>query len=224
MSTSIADLPLDDRPRERLLMHGPALLSDSELLAILIGSGTHGRNAIDVARETMSGDLTSVSRRAPAQLAELSGIGPAKASRILAAFEIGRRVSARTIQEPRPLPDIDSLARTLLPRYSHFVQERLGAICLDARNRVISEREIFVGTINSAQVSTREVVRYALDEHAIGLVVFHNHPSGDPSPSAEDLFFTRKLCDALALFDMRLIDHIILGASDYVLIQKRNGG
>ncbi|HUP63995.1 MAG TPA: DNA repair protein RadC [Thermoanaerobaculia bacterium] len=217
----IADLPSDERPRERMLLHGAGTLSDAELLAILLGSGTRGRSAIDVARDMLSGGLSAFSRREWPKGRHASGVGPAKACRIAAALEIGRRLAARNDGSRDPVRDAESIARPLIARYSHYLQERLGAIFLDAKNRVIREREIYVGTLNAATVSTRDVLRIALDENAAGLIVFHNHPSGDPSPSAEDIAFTRKLSEAARLLGIDLVDHLILGANQFVSLRQR---
>jgi len=216
----IADLPTDDRPRERLLTHGAETLSDAELIAILLGSGVPGKNAIQLAREMLQDGFASLRRRDPVQLAQMKGVGPAKASRILAAFEVGRRLACGEPDE-LPLYDPESFGRALVNSYAHHVQERLGAAFLDSRQRVIKQREIYVGTINHAAVSTRDVVRFALEENACAVVMYHNHPSGDPSPSAEDLMFTRKMGESLRLCDIDLADHIVIGAHRFYSMRQR---
>jgi DNA repair protein RadC len=219
--TLIGDLPLDERPRERLIKHGPQTLSDAELVAILLGSGTRGRSAISVARELLSDGLRDLSRREWGHGARVNGVGLGKWARIAAALEIGRRIAAHLDGERDPIRDPESIARPLIARYSHYVQERLGAVYLDSKNRVIREREIYVGTLNSTTVSTRDVLRYALHDNAASIVVFHNHPSGDPAPSAEDLVFTRKLVEAGRLLGVDILDHLILGANRYVSLKQR---
>lgn len=220
MREVIADLPIDDRPRERLLTHGPETLSDAELIAILLGSGVPGKNAIQLAREMLQDGMSSLRRRDPAQIARISGVGPAKASRIAAAFEVARRLAAGAPDE-LPFYDPETFGRSLVTSYAHHVQERLGAAFLDSRQRILRQREIFVGTINHAAVSTRDVVRYALEENACAIVMYHNHPSGDPSPSAEDLMFTRKMGESLRLCDIELADHIVIGAQRYYSMRQR---
>lgn len=217
----IADLPLDERPRERMKLHGATTLSDAELVAILLGSGTRGRSSIQVARELLAEGLSTLARREWPAGKLAHGIGPAKACRIAAALEIGRRLAALGDGEREPIRDPASIARPLIARYAHYVQERLGAIFLDSKNRVIREREIYVGTLNATTVSTRDVLRVALEENAAGIVVFHNHPSGDPSPSAEDIAFTRKLNDATRLFGIDFVDHLIIGANRFVSLRNR---
>ncbi len=217
----IADLPLDERPRERMKLHGASTLSDAELIAILLGSGTRGRSSIDVARALLADGLSSLARREWPAGKLAHGVGTAKACRIAAALEIGRRLAAHGDGAREPLRDPESIARPLIARYSHYVQERLGAIFLDSKNRIIREREIYVGTLNATTVSTRDVLRVALEENAAGIVVFHNHPSGDPTPSAEDLAFTRKLNEATRLFGIELVDHLILGLNKFVSLRNR---
>ena len=217
----IADLPMDERPRERLLKHGVETLSDAELVAILIGSGVRGKSAIQVARELLIGGLNVLARRDGASVQRSRGMGAAKAARLAAAFEIGRRLAAHVEGDRDPIRDAESLARPLIARYSHHVQERLGAIFLDSKSRIIREREIYVGTLNNTTVSTRDVLRFALEDHAASVIIFHNHPSGDPSPSADDLLFTKKMVEAAKLMGVELVDHLILGTNRYISLKKR---
>jgi DNA repair protein RadC len=221
MTTVIADLPIDERPRERLMRHGAATLSDAELIAILIGSGMRGKNAVEVAREIIDEGLVGIARREVAEIAAVSGVGPAKAARIAAAVELGRRLSSFRGEERDPVRDPEAIARHLIARYSHHVQERLGAVFLDAKNRIIREREVYVGTLNMTTVSTRDILRIALQENAAAVIVFHNHPSGDPAPSAEDLLFTKKMVEAGGLMGIDILDHLILGANRWVSLRQR---
>jgi DNA repair protein radc len=216
--TMIADLPMDERPRERMARHGAATLSDAELVAILLGTGIRGKSALDVARELLGDGLRALARK---QTRRSSGVGEAKAARIEAALEIGRRLAAEYDGERDPVRDPEGLARSLVARYSHFVQERLGAVFLDSKNRIIREREVYVGTLNATTVSTRDILRQALDENAAGVIIFHNHPSGDPAPSAEDLLFTRKMVEAGKLLGVDVLDHLILGANRFVSLKQR---
>jgi DNA repair protein RadC len=217
----ITDMPLDEQPRERLARHGVAALSDSELVAVVLSSGSRGRNALQIARSVVADGLPALVRREWRTYARMTGVGEANAAKLAAAFELGRRAVTRDVPTEPSVTDPDSIARSLIIRYAHHVQERLGAIYLDARNRIIREREIYVGTINSAVVSTRDVLRHALDDHASAVIVFHNHPSGDPAPSADDLAFTRKLVDAGKLLGIEVLDHLILGATRFVSLKQR---
>jgi DNA repair protein RadC len=213
MAELIADLPLDERPRERLQKHGAHTLSDAELLAILLGSGLRGKNAIQLARELLCDGMGSLAAFDAERIAKSAGVGPAKATRIVAAFELARRLTAAS-DEPTPYDDA-VVGRALISRYAHQSQEHLSALFLDSRERVLRQRELYVGTVARALVSTRDVIRYALEANAVGVVLFHNHPSGDPSPSAEDLTFTRRVQQSLQLVEVELVDHLVIGVNRY---------
>ena len=216
----IADLPINDRPRERIGRLGAEALSDVELLAILIGPGTCRKSSIDLARELLSDGLLTLARQDWAAGKAASGIGPSRGARIAAALELGRR-TASAAHAADTLTDTAVLGRNLVARYAHHVQERLGAYYLDSRRRVIREREIYVGTLTSASVSTRDVIRLALEYGAASAIVFHNHPSGDPTPSAEDLHFTRGLLEAGRLMNVEILDHLIVGADRFISLKQR---
>src|SRR6478672_7419860 len=181
MHELIADMPSDERPRERMLMHGASSLSDAELLAILLGSGIPGKNAIALARELLHDGFTSLARCDAEQLGKRAGIGAAKATRIISAFELARRMAAQKPDDPAHF-DADVFGRAFIARSRSMHQEHLGALFLDSRRRILREREIYVGTSTNALVSTRDVIRFALEANAAGVVLYHNHPSGDPAP------------------------------------------
>src|SRR5436305_1805622 len=162
MTDIISDMPIDDRPRERLLAHGPRTLSDAELLGILLGCGTYGKNAMQLARELLPGGITALSKREPAQLARYRGMGTAKAARIVAAFEIARRLHAEKPIE-HPVFDVDITGAALVRSMGRQRQERLGAYFLDTRSRILLHREIFVGTVTHAAISTRDILRAAME-------------------------------------------------------------
>ncbi len=220
MTDVIRELPRDDRPRERLFTHGPETLSNAELLAILLGSGLRGKNAIQLARELLGEGMSMLKSREPKQLYSVPGVGPAKAARIAAAIEFSRRLAA---DHPEPPPDYDTtvLGRQLVTRCARYRQERLGAAFLDGRHRIMKEREIFVGTVNNALVSTRDILRITVMEDAVALVVYHNHPSGDPTPSVEDEKFTAQLHYSLASADIELVDHLVIGAHGYFSMKEK---
>jgi len=220
MTSRIADMPLDEQPRERLARHGVETLSDAELVSVVL-TASRGRTTLEVARSVLSDGLLALARRDWRSYTRVTGIGEANASKIAASFELGRRSVIRESPADEPVDDPHTLARALIVRYGHHVQERLGAIYLDAKNRVIREREIYIGTLNSATVSTRDVLRFALDEHAASVIIFHNHPSGDPAPSGDDLLFTRKLVEAGKVLSIDVVDHLILGNNRYVSLKQR---
>jgi DNA repair protein RadC len=223
MTDLIRDLPLDDRPRERMLRHGAGTLSNAELAAILIGSGTRGRNAIQVARELLKhGGFKALRNRDPRDFAKIPGLGDAKLARVWAAMELAWRLMADEPEEPeRVLYEANVIGRALVAQYANERQERLGLVLLDARHRILKQQEIYIGTINNALVSTREIITTTLMENGVGIVVFHNHPSGSPVPSEEDLAFTAKLGTCLATCDIELVDHLILGSHGYYSMKER---
>lgn len=220
MTDVIRDLPSDERPRERLFMHGAETLSDAELVAILLGSGTRGKNAIQLSRELLKDGMARLRSRDVKQLEKISGIGPAKIARVSAAFEISRRIITG---QPDDAPDFvaSTLGRTLIGKYAHQRQERFGAVFLDSRHRILKQREIYIGTVNNALVSTREIIATALSHNATAIVAYHNHPSGNPEASEDDLKFTKKLRHSLSFVDIELLDHLIIGAHRYHSMKER---
>jgi DNA repair protein RadC len=208
----IRDLPAGERPRERLLRQGGGALSDSELLALLLRTGRAGvsvlQMAMDVLRE--NGGLAGLLTATPHSLRR-AGLGPAKASTLLAAVEIGRRLAREQLLDGEPLSRPVDVARYLALRYQTSDQEMMGALFLDARSRLLGEREMFRGTLSRIAVEPREVLRECLQRGAAAIYLFHTHPSGDPSPSAEDLLFTRRMAEAAEIVGVRLVDHVVLG-------------
>lgn len=207
---------MSERPRERLAQRGPRALSDTELLAILIGTGRRGRSVLDLARDVLRDGLPVLASRT-----SIEDVGCVAGARIVAAFELGRRASSVQPGKGESIREASSLAPALIARYGYEQQEKLGAIYLDSRNRVVREREIYVGSLSSASVSTRDVFRFALEDGAASAVVFHNHPSGDPTPSLEDLQYTRALVQAGNLMNIGIIDHLIVARSGFVSMRKQ---
>ena len=218
----IADMPVDERPRERMARGGAAALSDAELVALLIEPGRRGRSSLDIARELVAEGLLPLARREWIPGRPVGSLGACRVARIGAALELGRRVASLSATAGEPVRDPAGIVQRLIARYAHHVQETLGAIYLDTRNRIIREREIFVGTLNSSTVSARDVLRFAITDHAAAVIVFHNHPSGDPSPSAPDLAFTRDLVNGGEVLGVAVVDHLVVAASGYVSLKQRN--
>jgi DNA repair protein RadC len=210
----IRDLPLGERPRERLLEVGSAALSDAELVAVLLRTGRVGISASEAAFELLRelGGLAGLLGATP-QLLKRRGLGPAKAASLLAAVEIGRRLGRFELPVREPLTRPGDVARYLAVRYRQRDQEVVGALFLDGRNRLIGEREVFRGTLLRTAVEPRELLKEGLLRGAAGIVVFHTHPSGDPSPSQEDHLFTRRMEEAGEVVGVRLVDHLILGCT-----------
>lgn len=216
-------VPAPERPRERLLSHGAAALADAELVAVLLRTGGPGRNALAMARDLLA-EQGGLDGLVGAQAKDLmgDGLGPAKASAVLAAVELGRRLARKELPEREPLAKPQAVARYLGLRYGARGQEVVGALYLDIRNRLIGEREIFRGTLNRSAAEPREILKEALILGAAGVVVFHTHPSGDPTPSFEDLAFTRRVAEAGELVGVELLDHMILGGgAEWVSLRER---
>jgi DNA repair protein RadC len=217
----LRDLPAEERPRERLLRHGARALQNRELLAILLGTGTRGASALDVAERLFGSGLRELAARAPEELAGEAGVGGAKAARVLAALELGARVASESGPSSAPLRTPEETARYLLPRYAARPVETFGLLALDVRHRLRKEAVISVGCLTSSIVHPREVFQEALRARAAGIVLFHNHPSGDPEPSADDLALTRRLAAAGTLMGIEVLDHLVLGAARYVSLKQR---
>jgi DNA repair protein RadC len=208
-----------DRPRERLWALGPAALTATELLAILLGTGDASGDATVLARELLAradGSLRELAARPAAELTRTRGVGPAKAARLLTAFELATRL----LQEQRPmLPRVrqpDDVAALLGPRLRDLAVEEFHVLALDSQSRVRRDVLVTRGLLNSALVHPREVFRAAIAEAAAGIIVVHNHPSGDPTPSAEDKAVTRQLAEAGRLLDLPLYDHVILAGDRFL--------
>jgi DNA repair protein RadC len=221
----IRELPPDERPRERLLERGAVALGDAELVALLLRTGRPGASALELAREVLAGagGLAGLASSSPRALT-LRGLGQAKAATVLAAVELGRRLARSEIAEREPLARPAAAASYLVLRYGTRDQEVLGALYLDSRNRLLAERELYRGALNRAAVEPRRVLKEGLLLGAAACIVFHTHPSGDPSPSAEDLAFTRRLAEAGEVVGIRLVDHLVLGTvGRWVSLAERGG-
>lgn len=222
-SSSLRQMPEEERPRERLLRSGGASLSDAELVAVLLRTGRPGQSVVEMAQELLRergglGGLLASNRGALRR----RGLGDAKLATLLAAFELGRRLARSRIDEREVLDRPWLVASYLGMRYSSSDQEVMGAVYLDVRNRMISECEVFRGTLSRTVVEPRAILKEALLRSASGFILFHTHPSGDPAPSTEDLLFTRRIAEASDLLGVRLVDHLILGsAGRWVSLQQR---
>ena len=209
----IRDWPEQERPREKLLARGAASLSDAELLAIFLGSGLRGRDAVATARELLAahGPLRTLLERPPVALAELPGLGPARACAIAAALELGSRHLAADLARGEALTDPAAAGRYFAQRLRHYPHEVFAVLFLDTRHRALAFEELFRGTVDGAEIHPREVTRRALAHNAAAVIVGHNHPSGNPEPSAADRAVTARLKQALALVEVRLLDHVVVG-------------
>lgn len=219
----IRDWPDNERPREKLLKRGPAVLSDAELLAIFLCSGTQGSDVVTSARRLLNehGPLRSLLEHTPKQLLKLPGIGPARACALLAALELGNRYLAAGLERGDALTDPQAAGRYFSQRLRGLPHEVFAVLFLDTRHRSIAFEEMFRGTVDGAEVHPREVVRRALFHNAASVIVGHNHPSGNGEPSAADRAITLRLKQALGLVEIRLLDHFIVGDGAPVSLAAR---
>ncbi len=211
------ELSPNDRPREKLLQHGASSLGDNELVALVLGSGCRRRGALIVANELLAarGGLHGLVRASCDDLAQVAGIGVARAAQIAAALELGRRTLRRAPKARVHLQAPREAAAFLMPAFGSRPVEQFGVVLLDTRHRVLRTTVLAVGTLNSAGVEPREVFREAALGGAAAIVAFHNHPSGDPSPSRDDVDLTRRLVAAGVLMGIEVVDHVILGDVRY---------
>jgi DNA repair protein RadC len=210
---AITDWPEEERPREKLLARGAAALSDAELLAIFLRTGTRGKTAVDLARELLTefGGLRPLLHAGERQFCASNGLGQAKYAQLQAALEMGRRHLWETLQRGEELRSPDDTRSYLKARLRDYPHEVFASLYLDNRHRVIAFEELFRGTIDGASVHPREVVKRALHHNAAAVILAHNHPSGIAEPSRADQALTQRLKDALGLVDIRVLDHIVVG-------------
>ncbi len=219
----IRDWPRHERPREKLLARGAAALSDAELLAIFLGSGTRGRDAVQTARDLLAGHgpLRRLLDLSPRQIAGLPGLGPARACALAAALELGNRHLAANLERGEAFDHPELAGRYFARRLRGFGHEVFAALFLDSRHRALGFEELFRGSVDGAEVHPRIVVRRALAHNAAAVMIGHNHPSGDPTPSAADRALTTRLKQALQLVDVRLLDHFVVGDGAPVSLAAR---
>ena len=220
---SIRDWPAAERPREKLLARGAAALSDAELLALFLGSGSRGQTAVDLGRDllTRSGGLRGLLDLEAAALAAQRGLGDAIACRLHAALELGRRYLATELERAGALTHPAACADYLRARILAYPYEVFACVFLDNRHRVIAFEELFRGSIDGASVHQREVVRRCLAHNAAAVIFAHNHPSGVAEPSQADRDITHELKRSLALIDVRVLDHFVVGAGQPVSLAER---
>jgi DNA repair protein RadC len=213
---AITDWPEGERPRERLLAHGPEALSDAELLAIYLRVGVRGKSAVDLARELIQhfdGSLSRLAEGSMAEMAEVSGIGMAKAAQLKASFELARRALSQEMTARDNFASPGKVRDWLRLKLATRQKEVFMALWLDAQNRLIKADELFSGTLTTTSVYPREVVKNALTHNAAAVILAHNHPSGVAEPSRADEMLTRTLKEALAMVDVKLLDHFIVAGN-----------
>jgi DNA repair protein RadC len=217
------ELPAEERPRERLGRHGPGSLALTELIAVVWGSGAAGWNAIELAQAAVAshGGLSGLAAASAEELAALPGVGAARAAQLAAAFELGRRLVADwptgrlAVRAPRDLAD------RLVPEMGRLEREELRVVLLNTKNVVLEIATVYQGNVSAALVRVGELFREAVRRHAAALIVVHNHPSGDPSPSPDDLHLTAEVIAAGRLLDVAVLDHLIVGHDAFVSLRDR---
>jgi DNA repair protein RadC len=222
-SLAIRDLPVQERPRERLMQYGAEALSTAELLAIVLRTGTRSESALGLAERLVAalGSLKEVADATVEQLSQIKGVGPVKAVQIKAAVELGKRISAFS---PETRPTIRSPAdvgQLVMSELRHAAREYFKALLLDSKNQVLRIATVSVGSLNESIVHPRELYREAIRHSAAAVIVVHNHPSGDPTPSAEDIEVTVRLRDAGRVVGIDLLDHLVIGDGRWVSLKER---
>lgn len=227
MYRTIRELSDDERPRERLLRHGPEVLGDAELIAIVLRSGMPGENVVDMARGLVAslGGLAGLVRADPKALQRVRGLGPAKAAQLSAAVELGRRVQRIDPDERPQLLSPEAVFALLGPRLLGQTKEWLYALALDTRGRLVGAiSPVLGGSVNAVNVRAAEVFREAIVVEAVSIILAHNHPSGDPRPSAQDVAVTKTLIAAGELLDLAVLDHVVIGQKSFVSLQREGYG
>jgi len=222
---TVKELPFDDRPREKLILRGAQSLSDAELVAILLRTGKKGKSVIEIARELISseGNLAMLATKTVDSLQKISGIGKDKAATLAAAFELSRRIlsqpkwfSNKKITSPQDVAEI------FIPILRDDNKEKFIVVCLNSANKIIKHETISVGNLNSSVVHPREVFKVAIDNSSASIILIHNHPSGNPEPSNEDIRITKKIVETGKIMEIPVFDHLIIAGETYTsFIEKR---
>jgi DNA repair protein RadC len=220
--TSTRALPSGDRPRERLYERGAAELSLQELLAILIGEGMRGSSALVVALGLLGefGDLVAVGRAGVDEMRRVPGIGFARACRLVASFELGKRFARESRNGGSPIKAPADVARLFMDEMKHYDREHFKAAFLNTKNQIIRVVTVSIGSLNASIVHPREILKPAIAASAASIVLVHNHPTGDPSPSREDVEFTRRFARCGELIGIELLDHIVIGADRFQSLKE----
>lgn len=222
---TVKELPLDDRPREKLLMRGSQSLSDAELVAILLRTGKKGKSVIEIARELINseGNLAMLATKTVDSLQKISGIGKDKAATLAAAFELSRRI----LSQPKwfvnkKITSPQDIAEIFIPILRDDNKEKFIVVCLNSANKIIKHETISIGNLNSSVVHPREVFKVAIDNSSASIILIHNHPSGNPEPSSEDIRITKKIVETGKIMEIPVFDHLIIAGETYTsFVEKR---
>ncbi|WP_027409462.1 RadC family protein [Anoxybacteroides tepidamans] len=223
MSLMIRDVPKDARPRERLLSDGPESLSNQELLAILLRTGTKNESVLELAQRLLHyfEGLRLLKDATVQEITSIKGIGAAKAIQVLAAIELGRRISRLSYDERYVIRSPEDGARYVMDDMRFLSQEHFVAIYLNTKNQVIHRKTVFIGSLNASIVHPREVFKEAIKRSAASVICAHNHPSGDPTPSREDIEVTKRLAECGRIIGIELLDHLIIGDQKFISLKEK---
>ena len=222
----VRDLPTGERPREKLLSAGANNLSNAELLAILLRTGTKEDSVLRVAEKLLTqpkmyNGVCSLVNLSPQEMSKVKGIGIVKAVTICAALELGKRMLQQTVENEKIINSPATLAEFLMPRLRFEQKEQFMVVLLNMKNHIIANPVISVGSLNSAIVDAREIFKVAINYSAAALIMVHNHPSGDPTPSTEDINVTNKIAEAGNILDIKVLDHLIIGNDKYISLKEQ---
>ena len=221
----VRELPVDERPRERLLALGPGFLSNAELLAIVLRNGSKERSALQLAQDILSlykdDGVSALGRMTAGELMCLQGIGSAKAAEVMAAVELGKRLNAHIARQRAMGTCPEDAADYAMPRFRYEDREHFAVILLNVKNHILSMPVISVGSLTASVVHPREVFKAAIQQAAASIILVHNHPSGDPTPSKEDIEVTARMVQVGRVMDIPVLDHIILGNDNYISLKEK---
>lgn len=224
-SYTIKDLPEDERPREKLYKYGPKALSNTELLAIIIRTGNRENTAIEISQKLLAGKKEGIYFLSDTNIQEITkvkGIGKCKAAQILAAVELGKRVMSGTSKDKSRITSPSDIADILMLDMVHLKKEHFRIVMLDTKNQIIGIEDISIGSLNSSIVHPREVFKEAIARSSASIILVHNHPSGDPTPSKEDISITRRLSEGGEILGIKVLDHIIIGNKRYISLKEKD--
>lgn len=214
-----------ERPREKLVMYGRESLSDAELIAILLRNGVADKSALQLAEDVLSYDsngLKFLTQCVPEELAQIRGIGEAKACQIIAGIELGKRVSGRLQDKRFVLSNPSAVALHFMEEMKHYTKEHFKVLMLNTKLEIIAEETIAIGSLNSTMIHPREVFAKAVKNSSASMILVHNHPSGNPMPSKEDVSITKRLVEAGEILGIKVLDHLVIGAGVYVSLKEEN--
>ncbi len=219
---TIKNMPLEERPREKLIRHGSGVLTNAELLAIILRNGSKRENVLELSKNLLKeNNLISLSRKRINALMRIFGIGQSKACQIVSCFELGRRLASFKYTRNNSINNARDVVKLFLPDMSFLKKEHFKSIFLDSRKRIIKEETIFIGSLNTSIIHPREIFQAAFEEGAAAIILLHNHPSGDPKPSDDDIEITEQLAKAGEILGIEVIDHLIIGHNRYFSFKEK---